>query len=101
MGETRGELLVPLGGALSVGPHVSLLSGAVLGTLALGYQHLQAPRLVPTETFERTRLTRAQQALDCQVSLSTPVTVSVTPGSRTRICGADLTHVSAAPIRPS
>ena len=28
-----------------------------MGTLALRYQHLHAPRLVPTETFDRTRLT--------------------------------------------
>ncbi|HJU17943.1 MAG TPA: hypothetical protein VJ770_15915 [Stellaceae bacterium] len=37
-------------------------------TLALGYQHLHAPRFVPPETFERARLTRAEQTLDRQVT---------------------------------
>ena len=37
-------------------------------TLALGYQHLHAPRFVPPETFERARLTRAEQTLDRHVT---------------------------------
>ncbi len=36
--------------------------------LALGYQHLHAPRFVPPETFERARLTRAEQTLDRHVT---------------------------------
>lgn len=53
--------VVPLGGVLSVGPHLSLVSGATLGTPALRYEHLHAPRLVSPETFERIWLTRALQ----------------------------------------
>jgi hypothetical protein len=41
---------------------------AALRTLALGYQHLHAPRFVPPETFERARLTRAEQTLDGHVT---------------------------------
>jgi hypothetical protein len=41
---------------------------AALRTLALGYQHLHAPRFVPPETFERARLTRAEQTLDRHVT---------------------------------
>jgi len=41
---------------------------AALRTLALGYQHLHAPRFVPPETFERARLTRAEQTLDRRVT---------------------------------
>jgi 2-alkyl-3-oxoalkanoate reductase len=41
---------------------------AALRTLALGYQHLHAPRFVPPETFERTRLTRAEQTFDRRVT---------------------------------
>jgi hypothetical protein len=43
---------------------------AALRTLALGYQHMHAPRFVPPEIFERTRLTRAEQTLDRQVCRS-------------------------------
>ena len=43
---------------------------AALRTLALGYQHLHAPRFVPPETFERARLTRAEQTLDRRVTFS-------------------------------
>jgi hypothetical protein len=39
-----------------------------LRTLALGYQHLHAPRFVPPETFGRARLTRAEQTLDRRVT---------------------------------
>ena len=39
-----------------------------LRTLALGYQHLHAPRFVPPETFERARLTRTEQTLHRQVT---------------------------------
>jgi nucleoside-diphosphate-sugar epimerase len=41
---------------------------ATLRTLALGYPHLHAPRFVPPKTFERRRLTRAEQALDRQIT---------------------------------
>ena len=41
---------------------------AALRTLALGYQHLHARRFVPPETFERARLTRAEQTLDRRVT---------------------------------
>jgi hypothetical protein len=52
---------------------LSLVSGApapvaALRTLALGYQHLHAPRFVPPETFERARLTRAEQTFDRHVT---------------------------------
>ena len=53
--------------------HLVSVSGApvpvaALRTLALGYQHLHAPRFVPPETFERARLTRAEQTLDRHVT---------------------------------
>jgi hypothetical protein len=56
-----------------VGPHDHLVSDApvpvaALRTLPLGYQHLHAPRFVPPETFERVRLTRAEQTLDRHVT---------------------------------
>jgi nucleoside-diphosphate-sugar epimerase len=41
---------------------------AALRTLALGYQHFHAPRFVPPQTFERTRLTRAEQTFDRRVT---------------------------------
>src|SRR5258708_36170237 len=55
--------------AAASGRTYHLVSGApvpvaALRTLALGYQHLHAPRFVPPETFERARLTRAEQTLD-------------------------------------
>ena len=50
-----------------------LVSGApvpvsALRTLALGYQHLHAPRFVAPEIFERARLARAEQTLDRRVT---------------------------------
>jgi nucleoside-diphosphate-sugar epimerase len=59
--------------AAASGRTYHLVSGApvpvaALRTLALGYQHLHAPRFVPPETFERARLTRAEQALDRRVT---------------------------------
>jgi 2-alkyl-3-oxoalkanoate reductase len=59
--------------ALAAGRTYHLVSGApipvaALRTLALGYPHLHAPRFVPPETFERARLTRAEQTLDRQVT---------------------------------
>jgi nucleoside-diphosphate-sugar epimerase len=41
---------------------------AALRTLALGYEQLHAPRFVSPETFERARLTRAEQTLDRRVT---------------------------------
>ena len=41
---------------------------AALRTLALGYPHVHPPCFVPPETFERARLTRAEQTLDRQVT---------------------------------
>jgi 2-alkyl-3-oxoalkanoate reductase len=59
--------------AAAAGRTYHLVSGspvpvAALRTLALRYQHLHAPRFVPPETFERARLTRAEQTLDRQVT---------------------------------
>ena len=59
--------------AAASGSTYHLVSGAplplaALRTLALGYQHLHAPRFVPPETFERTRLTRAEQTFDRRVT---------------------------------
>ena len=59
--------------AAASGRTYHLVSGApvplaALRTLALGYQHLHAPRFVPPETFERTRLTRAEQTFDRRVT---------------------------------
>jgi nucleoside-diphosphate-sugar epimerase len=59
--------------AAASGRTYHLVSGApvpvaALRTLALGYQHLHAPRFVPPETFERARLTRAEQTLDRRVT---------------------------------
>ena len=59
--------------AAASGRTYHLVSGApvpvaALRTLALGYQHLHAPRFVPPETFERARLTRAEQTLDRHVT---------------------------------
>src|SRR5262249_52952387 len=50
-----------------------LVSGApvpvsALRTLALGYQHLHAPRFVPPETFDHARLTRAERTLGRRVT---------------------------------
>jgi len=57
----------------ALGRTYHLVSGApvplaALRTLALGYQHLHAPRFVPPETFERARLTRTEQTLHRQVT---------------------------------
>jgi 2-alkyl-3-oxoalkanoate reductase len=59
--------------AAASGRTYHLVSGApvpvaALRTLALGYQHLHAPRFVPPETFEWARLTRAEQTLDRHVT---------------------------------
>jgi len=59
--------------AAASGRTYHLVSGApvpvaALRILALGYQHLHAPRFVPPETFERARLSRAEQTLDRQVT---------------------------------
>jgi 2-alkyl-3-oxoalkanoate reductase len=59
--------------AVASGRTYHLVSGApvrvaALRTLALGYQHLHAPRFLAPETFERARLTRAEQTLDRQVT---------------------------------
>ena len=59
--------------AAALGRTYHLVSGApvpvaALRTLALGYQHLHAPRFVPPETFERARLTRTEQTLHRQVT---------------------------------
>jgi len=59
--------------AAAAGRTYHLVSGApvpvaALRTLALGYPQLHAPRFVPPATFERARLTRAQQTLDRQVT---------------------------------
>jgi 2-alkyl-3-oxoalkanoate reductase len=59
--------------AAASGRTYHLVSGApvpvgALRTLALGYPHLHAPRFVPPKTFERARLTRAEQTLDRQVT---------------------------------
>ncbi len=43
---------------------------AALRTLTLGYQHLDAPRFVPPETFKWARLIRAEQILDRRVTFS-------------------------------
>jgi hypothetical protein len=40
----------------------------VAALLALGYSHLHAPSFVPSETFERARLTRTEQTLDRQMT---------------------------------
>ena len=61
--------------AAAAGRTYHLVSGApvpvaALRTLALSYQHLHAPRFVPPETFERARLTRAEQTLDRRVTFS-------------------------------
>jgi nucleoside-diphosphate-sugar epimerase len=59
--------------ATAAGHTYHLVSGAPvpvaeLRTLALGYQQLHAPRFVPPESFERGRLSRAEQTLDRQVT---------------------------------
>jgi len=59
--------------AAAAGRTYHLVSGApvpvsALRTLALGYQHLYAPRFVAPEIFERARLARAEQTLDRRVT---------------------------------
>jgi nucleoside-diphosphate-sugar epimerase len=59
--------------AAAAGRTYHLVSGApvpvaALRTLALGYQHLHAPRFVPPEAFEPARLTRAEQTLHRHVT---------------------------------
>jgi hypothetical protein len=59
--------------AAASGRTYHLVSGApvpvaALRTPALGYQQLHAPRFVPPEIFQWTRLSRAEQTLDRQVT---------------------------------
>src|SRR5262249_9128810 len=59
--------------AAASGRTYHLVSGApvplaALRTLALGYQHFHAPRFVPPQNFERTRLTRAEKTFDRRVT---------------------------------
>ena len=85
----------------ALGRTYHLVSGAPvpvaeLRTLALGYQHLHAPRFVPPETFERARLTRTEQTLHRQVTTFYASYLQrdpLVPGHES--AGAERTHVSA------